>query len=565
MCGIFGGIGVSAEEAEQCLAAIRRGDDGTTVQKFGEVVMGSRRHLVKESSKKNVAADQSDQPYISDDGKIALVFNGELYNFEEFRTKLADRGASFETVGDTEVMLRLYEDQGWDFLKTNRIDALFSLAVLDQNRNKLFITRDWPGRIPLFYYYDPERRIFLYSSELKGLRPLDRVPLSKPNELEPGTLAILDLETFELTFETLYSPSPIKTQDPLIKVGEELHHRMHESAGHRTMGDVPICTMLSGGIDSLLTTYYVFANIDFANVGFSPTSYVMAIDDYDSEDVKRARAAAAGFRNIGLELKEIRVPGQQLIDDIADIIDMFEMRRIKALSVYPLPIYYYLAPAMRRDGFKVTIGGHGADELLGAYDAWKELSTAHEVQIKFRSRLAFINSIYENMMRRASIIFMNKGPIEARFPFLSTRVCDYVLGIDPKWLVLNQENAEFMLKLISDYSKAPTPWVETLKHYLATYLDGNGDAPEGYDDYTHYEVAKLHWKLPMIVAGSFAAKESNLPFETLMQPKLRGQHGSGITTLEQGIVDQYKELGSTDAEIFKSMVTRSFNLPTDYA
>ena len=102
------------------------------------------------------------------------------------------------------------------------------------------------------------------------------------------------------------------------------------------------------------------------------------------------------------------------------IVETFEMRKLKALSFYPLPIYWYLAPEMHKDGFKVTIGGHGVDELLGAYTAWKELKTSHEAQIKLRSRKAFINNIYNNMLKRASIIFMNKGPIEARFPFFKS-------------------------------------------------------------------------------------------------------------------------------------------------
>ena len=560
MCGIFGGIGVDEDGALRCLENIRRGEDGIRIERYDDVLLGSRRHLVKHSDKKNVPAGQSDQPYVSEDKRVALVFNGELYNFKCFRARLADQGAEFESVGDTEVMLRLYEREGWEFLRSNEIDSLFSLAVLDLNQGKLFITRDWPGRIPLFYFYDPASRTFLFSSELKGFRPLDEVRLSEPVELPPGQLAALNLETFELTFETLYRPNPIRTTDPLDKVGEEFHRLLHQSARHRTMGDVPICTMLSGGIDSLLTTYYVLANIDFGAVDFAPTSYVFAIDNYVSEDILRARAAAEGFSEIGLELKEIRVPGETVIDDIFDIIDTFEMRRIKALSVYPLPIYYYLAPEMRADGFKVTIGGHGADELLGAYDTWKELSTPHATQIRYRSRLAFINSIYENMMRRASIIFMNKGPIEARFPFLNTQLCDYALGIDTKWLSLSEENAEYMLNLIARKADGETPWLATIKDYLTGYLDLSGRLPEEFDDHTHQEMEKLFWKLPLIVAGTHAVDESFLPFYTLLQPKLRGQHGSGLTSLEQDIVDRYPDLGSTDAAIFESIARDKFQL-----
>ena len=563
MCGIFGGVGATPEEVRECLNAIRRGDDGITVRQHGDVVMGARRHLVKESGKPGVAPGESDQPYDSDDGRVHLVFNGELYNFQEFRDEMEADGTVFHSTGDTEVFLKLYGRDGRDFVNNRKIDSLFALAIHDEGVNQIVITRDWPGRIPLFYYHDPENRVFLFSSELKGFRPLEWMSLADPVELRPGNIVTLDLDTFELETEAYYRPQLRKTTLPILEVGEELHRLLDRSAKNRTMGDVPICTMLSGGIDSIMTTYYVLSNIDFERVDYRPTSYVMAIDDYVSEDVRRAKVSAEGFKDIGLTLKEIRIPGDQLVEDIPDIIDMFEMRNIKALSVYPLPIYYYLAPAMRDDGFKVTIGGHGVDELMGAYDSWKELNKPHEVQIKHKARLIFMNNIYENMMRRASIIFMNRGPIEARFPFLQPDVCEYGMGIDPKWLVLSPENAEMMLTLISDRGGPEAEWTEQLSGivaYLTAYLDSNGEPPEGFDDETHYEMGKLLWKFPLIVAGMHAAAESFLPFNVLFNPKLRGQHGSGITSLESKVVNKYRHLGNDDGAIFKSMAAQSFNL-----
>ena len=467
MCGIFGGVGASTDEAYKCLQNIRRGNDGITVRKYGDVVLGSRRHLVKESHKTSVKPGESDQPYVSTDGKVRLVFNGEFFNFAEIRTELQKAGLSFQTDGDTEVFLRLYEQQGKDFLKNREMDAMFACGIHDENTNELIVARDWPGRLPLFYYYNREKKIFLFSSELKGFRPLGWLPLGDPIELTPGNRLVLNLETFELQTEAYYQPTPRKTTSPLWEVGGELHRLLKESARNRTMGDVPICTMLSGGIDSLMTSYYVLSSIDFNKVDYRPTSYVFAIDDYESEDIRRARIAAKGFKEIGLTLHEVRVPREQVVEDLPDIVDMFEMRKIKALSVYPLPIYYYLAPRMHKDGFKVTIGGHGVDELLGAYDAWKELRAPHHIQMQTRSRLLFMSMIYENMLRRASIIFMNRGPIEARFPFLQPKVCEYTLGIDTKWLAMDAANAELMLKLIDTKAGARGDWMNETKEFYA--------------------------------------------------------------------------------------------------
>lgn len=569
MCGIFGGIGVTPDQARACLERIRRGNDGMTVRRYGDVVLAARRHLVKISDKADVGAGESDQPYDSADGKIHLVFNGELYNFADLRSEMEEQGAKFSTVGDTEVFLKLYEMQGPDFVKNPmKVDSLFSIGIYDEKTQQILITRDWPGRIPLFYYYNPAKRVFLFSSELKGFAPLDFVPLADPIELRPGHLLVLDLKTFQLTEQECYRAAPRKTKLPLLDVGCELHRLLKRSAANRTMGDVPICTMLSGGIDSIMTSYYVLSSIDFNRVSYRPTSYVFAIDNYESEDVRRAKISTEGFKEIGLTLKEVRVSGEQLVEDLPDIIRTFEMRKIKALSVYPLPIYYYLGPVMHGDGFKVTIGGHGVDELLGAYDAWKELSASHKVQVTHKSRLAFINAIYENMMRRASIIFMNRGPIEARFPFLETQVCEYMLGIDPRWLSLSAETGEFLLRQIEQRAGPRSVWTKQISDvyaYVTRYLDNNAQHPADVDPALAAEMEKLFWKLPLMVAGMHAAADSFLPFNVLFNPKLRGQHGAGITSLEPKILARYRHLGGTDGEIFKSIVRDAFDLTAEAA
>lgn len=569
MCGIFGGIGASAKEVKTALENINRGFEGITVKEYGDVLMGHRRHLVKESHKKGVKPGESDQPYESIDKKTSMVFNGEFFNFLEFKNG-EFKNEKFETDGDTEVLFKLYEKEGISFLKrtSTDIDAMFSIAVLDQKEDKLFVFRDWPGRLPLFYYYDQKNKKFLYSSQLSGFLTIPSLDINIAEELTPGTFLTLDLKTFELKKETFYKVKPLKKEQELLDIGQELHKRLHQSAKNRTMGDVPICTMLSGGIDSLLTTYYVLSNIDFKRVDYKPMSYVYAVEGFDSPDVYRAKVAAEGFKYMGLTLKEIRSTADQLVNDIPNILRLFEMRKIKALSVYPLPIYYYLAPEMKKDGFKVTIGGHGVDELMGAYDNWKELNKTHEVQSSYPARLAFINNIYENMMRRASIIFMERGPIEARFPFLQKDVCEYMLGIDPKWLQMNPKNAELLLKLIETKGGERSQWGDKLPwiyNYLTKYLDNNGQHTDEPGSHERAEVEKLFWKLPLMVAGMHASDESPMPFHLLFNAKLRGQHGSGISSLEEKIVKKYADLGNTDIEIYRAIVKKTFRLNDSWA
>ena len=542
MCGIFGGYGISADECRKGIDLIKRGEDGITISKLNEnIAFAARRHLVKKSGN-DLKNNLSDQPYFSKDKRIALVFNGEFYNFEIFKKKLITEKFNFISSGDTEVFLKLYEKEGINFLKNKDIDSLFAIAIYDLTKKKIFITRDWPGRIPLYYYFDKKK--FIFSSELKAFRAIKGVSLQKPLELEPGNLIEFDIEKKNISKTQFFKPrnNLIKKDTKILEVGKKLNRLLDESAKNRTMADVPICTMLSGGIDSVLSTFYVFKNLNFKKIGYQPTSYVFSVEGFNSTDVEKARITANSFSSIGLKLVEVKASREQIVNDTKNIIDSFEMRKMKALSFYPLPIYWFLAPQMRKDGFKVTIGGHGVDELLGAYDSWKELNKPHKVQIRSTSRLAFINNIYNNMLKRASIIFMNRGPIEARFPFLNPKVCEFMLSIDQKWLELSENNAEIVLKLI-DNEKSDN--LKNIKNLITNYLNNPVLFEEETSDQDKTDLKKIFWKLPLIVSSYFASQESFLKFNQVFRPKLRGQHGAGVTSVEKDIVSKYSNLGKT--------------------
>ena len=553
MCGIFGGFGINKDEVKSGINLINRGEDGISIKNFDNgVIFAARRHLVKKSGDDD--NKKSDQPYYSEDKKISLIFNGEFYNFNDYKRSLSKENIDFKSFGDTEVFLKLYEKKGINFLFDREIDSLFAIAILDMNLNKIFITRDWPGRIPLYYYHDDKK--FIFSSELKAFKAIPNLSLQKPIELEPGNYLEFDLVKKDIKKIKFFNVKNnlIKKDKEILDLGLELHNLLDKSARNRTMSDVPICTMLSGGIDSVLNRFKVFKNLDFKNMDYQPTSYVFSVKNFKSTDLEKARAAAKSFSEINLKLIEVEASKEEIVKDVPNIIESFEMRKMKALSFYPLPIYWFLAPRMRKDGFKVTIGGHGVDELLGAYDSWKELNKPHEVQIRQISRLAFINNIYNNMLKRASIIFMNKGPIEARFPFLNPEVCEYMLSIDKKWLQLNPFNAEVLLNLID---KKKLKSLENLRETLDSYL-ANPDLFEKNPENYAFDLKKIFWKFPLLISSYFASEESFLGFDQVFNPKLRGQHGAGVTSTEKDIVSYYPSYGETDTEIFKNLANNIF-------
>ena len=108
MCGIFGGFGINKDEVKSGINLINRGEDGISIKNFDNgVIFAARRHLVKKSGDDD--NKKSDQPYYSEDKKISLIFNGEFYNFNDYKRSLSKENIDFKSFGDTEVFLKLYE------------------------------------------------------------------------------------------------------------------------------------------------------------------------------------------------------------------------------------------------------------------------------------------------------------------------------------------------------------------------------------------------------------------------------------------------------------------------
>ncbi len=275
MCGIAGGValrdGVRPDAERLCRMAglmAHRGPDGEGfwVDPQGRAAFAHRRLSIID-----IAGGR--QPMCSDDGRIALVFNGEIYNYRELRRVLADQGARFHTVSDTEVLLRLYERYGCEAV--HHLRGMFAFAVWDGTRGELVLARDRVGKKPLFYALDDECCYF--ASTLGALRDTD-----------PGarrvSLAALD------AFLTLgYIPAPQSIWDginklpagTLLRIGPSgaaslrywaLEAELQPFAGRfdeavdrleqlltaavtlRLRSDVPLGLFLSGGIDSSLVT-----------------------------------------------------------------------------------------------------------------------------------------------------------------------------------------------------------------------------------------------------------------------------------------------------------------------
>ena len=211
-------------------------------------------------------SDAGKQPMSTADNNLKIVFNGEIFNYEELKKDLIKKGHSFKSNSDTEVLINGYSEYGKNIL--NKVNGQFSFAIYDKIKNKLFLARDQLGINPLYYYWD--KKNFIFASEIKAIIPaLDKLEFDQEQlnnyfiygytnssnsifkniyKLDPGSYMEfnLDKNKFKINryFEFKYK---YKNNEPTY---EEFLNLFEESVKSRLISDVPIGAFLSGGVDS---------------------------------------------------------------------------------------------------------------------------------------------------------------------------------------------------------------------------------------------------------------------------------------------------------------------------
>ncbi len=269
MCGLSGILSKAPVTPEQRAAVaamsdrlVHRGPDDEGWLETGHAVMAMRRLAV-------IDLAGGAQPLANPDGTLALVFNGEIYNYRELRTELAAQGYPFRTRGDGEVILALYERHGLDFV--HRLRGMFVIALWDSRLKRVVLARDRMGEKPLYLHETPGTLTF--ASEMKALLRSGRVefaldpaalhlyfhyqyvpePLTAVRgvrKLDAGHILVVDLEPWtvrEIRYWAMEECPPIEG-DPVELIRERL-----DDAGRLALrADVPVGVALSGGLDSSL-------------------------------------------------------------------------------------------------------------------------------------------------------------------------------------------------------------------------------------------------------------------------------------------------------------------------
>src|SRR3989338_746941 len=274
MCGICGVVNFQGEPVTEALLAAwagglrHRGPDALGIARpEGWAGLGHTRLKVIDLS------EMANQPMASQDGRIWIVYNGEIYNSRALRAALVGSGRSFVSQSDTEVILQAYEEWGEDCVV--RLDGMFAFAIFDGRRRRIVLARDRTGKKPLFYYRDQERLVF--ASEIKALLVHPSVPcefhegilpryltygyVPSPEtfykgirSLPPASLMAVDLpegrEHQRIYWHVPLPEQPLRVSRPEAIQG--LQERLTEAVRKRLVSDVPLGAFLSGGIDSTI-------------------------------------------------------------------------------------------------------------------------------------------------------------------------------------------------------------------------------------------------------------------------------------------------------------------------
>ncbi|MBS1644172.1 MAG: asparagine synthase (glutamine-hydrolyzing) [Bacteroidetes bacterium] len=379
MCGIAGGIntGIREDSASVILAGLHhRGPDDSGTYFYQNLWLGNTRLSIRDLS----AAGH--QPMFADEGQLALVYNGELYNQDEVRTELRQLGRSFHSECDTETLLQAY--CAWGIACLNKLKGDFAFALHDRRRNVLLLARDPMGVKPLYYYRKGQQ--FLFASELKaitGLKEIDyrlapevfrsfllyqyctsadtpfhffkkllpghliEVNLDEPNQAEPQAYYSLNFDKAP----ALAAPNNFEAA---------LDALLTRTVQAQLASDVPVGIALSGGLDSSLLAAYmrkVAPEQEFQAFTIN-TGKGMKAEGFD-DDIGFARQVA-GLVNMPLQEIAARPFSAQDLDAMIWTLDEPQAD----------PAAFYLgnmAQAAAQNGIKVMLGGTGADDIFSGY------------------------------------------------------------------------------------------------------------------------------------------------------------------------------------------------------
>lgn len=477
MCGILGGNIKNWNYQEGIERISHRGPDGQRVIKYDDWTLAFTRLAIMDLS------DRAMQPLESPDKNIVILFNGEIYGFDQLRNRLKQK-YYFTTTSDTEVILYAYIEYGDTFI--DYIDGMFAIAIYDKREGILKLYRDRYGIKPLYYLY--KNRQFAFASELKAFVAanggydgfiIDKTAvydylayqyIPEPKslyqdiyKLEPATYLHYDLKRKKVVKKAKYWNLRINTKahgnKKKTEVLDDIRELVRSSVKKQMIADVPVGVFLSGGVDSSVISYEcsrINHDVDSFSIGFENRGY-------DESAYAQKVADVCNIPNI-LQILSA--------DDISDmrgiLVDMFD-EPFGDTTAYPT----YLVSVLARKKVKVVLTGDGGDEIFGGYeryrwfiDGCKERLTSGEIIENFLKKSGFAGGVL-----KGNIIKKFEGDLSA----YSRRIGFFEQDIYKAWRKKLHIDEEYDSKwFLRKYYHKELP-VMTRMRYLdfKTYLPGD--------------------------------------------------------------------------------------------
>jgi asparagine synthase (glutamine-hydrolysing) len=416
------------------------------------------------------------QPFFSRDKKICIVFNGEIYNFQELRVDLQQKGYSFYTDSDSEVIIPLYEEYGDLFV--TKLQGMFAIALYDENRQRGLLIRDRLGEKPL--WYSSQKNELFFSSEVKGLKSLGftltldksclpeylqfgyinapRSAFIDVFQVKPGHMLVIEDNHFQ-EYEYWSLNSALEKYSESIFKHENFELLLEDAVSSRLVSERPIGAFLSGGIDSSIITAIV-NRIQGGNI----CTFSIGFEDEDFDESRYAKLIAQHLGTCHHE-KILNSDVSQSIEKLSMSLDM----PFADSSIIPT----YLLAEFARNEVVVALGGDGGDEVFGGYLRYRMAPALQRVNfllalLPSRTLYRYVqkSSKIEKLVRSSKFSTLAKRYREMQ-SLISEEEISQFLEIELPYV----ENLDYMTAWNSISAKTSLQRLQ--KFDIATYLPGD--------------------------------------------------------------------------------------------
>ncbi len=444
MCGIIGVFDLKTDSnvlRSQVLGMSKklrhRGPDWSGIYCDNNAVIAHERLAI-------IDPQSGKQPLYSNDGNLVLAVNGEIYNHREIKERLRHK-YEFQTQSDCEVILALYREKGIDFIE--ELSGIFAFALYDKEKNIYLVARDHIGIVPLYQGWDLEGNYYV-SSELKALEGICK----KIELFLPGHYLYSKFGEMKRWYQRDWMEyDNVKDRKTSLT---DLRAAMEKAVHKQLMSDVPYGVLLSGGLDSSITSAlakkYSAKRVesDDSEDAWWPQLHSFAIGLEGSPDLISAKQVADHIGTIHHEINFTIQEGLDVIRDVIYYLETYDVTTVRAAT--PM---YLMARVIKSMGIKMVLSGEGADEIFGGYLYFHKAPNPKEFHEETIRKLGKLH-LYDCLRANKSLAAWG---VEGRVPFLDKEFLDVAMSINPADKMITPERIE--------------KWV--VREALGDYLPGN--------------------------------------------------------------------------------------------